>query len=63
MSSDPEINPRTLIGPRTAIILYLLLVAFACWQLHGKALALALIIIGGLAAKSFLHYWRARVEH
>lgn len=52
----PE-QPRTLIGLRTATVLYLLLVGGAFLALHGKALILALIIVVGLAIKSYLHYW------
>jgi hypothetical protein len=53
-------KPRTVIGWRTATVLYVLLVAFAFWTLHGRALALGLIIVGALAAKSYLHWWKER---
>jgi hypothetical protein len=57
-SEEPEPQqPRTLIGVRTATILYILLVAAAFVTLHGNALGVALIILFGLAAKSYLHYW------
>ena len=51
---------KTLIGWRTATILYALLVIASLLTLKGKALGLALIIVGGLAAKSVLHYWREK---
>ncbi|MDQ2842922.1 MAG: hypothetical protein M3Y72_18165 [Acidobacteriota bacterium] len=51
---------RTAIGWKAATILYLLLLAAAGLTLKGKPLLLALIIVGGLAAKSYLHYFRAK---
>ena len=62
MSADSNEKPRTIIGWRTATVLYLLLVVFACTTLHGKALALGLIIVGGIAAKSYLHFWKSRAS-
>ncbi len=63
MMPDEAPEPtRTLIGARTAIILYVLLTVFACATLKGNPLALALIIIGGLAAKSFVHYVKERSQ-
>ncbi len=56
---EPE-QPRTVIGVKTATILYTLLGAAAFVTLHGKALAVTLIIVLGLAAKSYLHYWTNR---
>lgn len=53
---EPE-QPRTLIGVKTATALYALLAALVFITLHGKALILALIIVVGLATKSYLHYW------
>ena len=47
-----------MIGPRTAFVLYAVLVAISIAVLHGKALAFALILIAGLAIKSFLDYLR-----
>ena len=60
--SDSDHKSRTMIGWRTATVLYLLLIAFAFWSLHGEALALGLVIVGGIAAKSYLHWWRERHE-
>jgi hypothetical protein len=51
-------KPHTMIGWRTATALYLVLVALAVATLHGQALVLGLIIIGGIAAKSYLHWWK-----
>jgi len=53
---------RTIIGWRTATALYLVLIALAFASLHGRALLLGLIIIGGVAAKSYLHWWKQRSE-
>jgi hypothetical protein len=59
--SNPQ-PARSVIGLRTALILYALLVIFAVWTLKGTALALALLIVGALAVKSILHYFRERLE-
>ena len=59
MASHPQ---PSLIGLRTAVFLYALLVIAACLTLKGKPLYLALIIIAGLAAKSCVHYFRQRAE-
>ena len=56
---DPE-EQRTVIGVKTATVLYVLLAAAAFATLHGKALIVALIIVIGLAAKSYLHYWHEK---
>ncbi len=59
---DQQGEPKSsLIGLRTAIFLYALLVIVSCLILKGKPLYLALIIVGGLAAKSYVHYLRERV--
>ena len=47
-----------MIGPRTAAILYTVLVAISIATLHGKALIFTLIIVLGLAVKSYLDYLR-----
>ena len=59
--STPE-SGRSVIGLRTALILYALLVVFAVWTLKGTALIIALLIVGALAVKSVLHYFRERME-
>lgn len=53
---------RSVISLRTALILYALLVVFAAWTLKGTALVFALLIVGALAIKSVLHYFRERLE-
>ena len=55
----PE-RPRTLIGPLVATVLYASLLVFALLTLRGKPLLLAVIIVLGLAVKSYLHYWREK---
>jgi hypothetical protein len=53
-------RPQTMIGVRTATLLYVLLCIATFATMKGKALALSLIIILGTAAKSYLHYWKTR---
>ena len=53
--------PRTLIGARTAFLLYALLLALAVNTLKGKFLSLAVIIILALAAKTFVDHLRRRL--
>jgi hypothetical protein len=53
---------KTLIGIRTALALYSILVLASALLLKGPALALALIIVLGLALKSYLHHLRSRLE-
>lgn len=52
---------RGVIGLRTALILYALLVLAAIATLKGTALAVALLVVLGLAAKSYLHHVRGRM--
>jgi hypothetical protein len=51
-----------MIGIRTAIALYAVLVVASVWTLKGTPLALALIIVFGLAVKTYVHHLRSRVE-
>ena len=51
-----------MIGPRTAALLYCALIVICLRVLHGKALAVALIIVLALAAKSYLEYLRRRLD-
>jgi CBS-domain-containing membrane protein len=53
---------KTLIGPKTAAVLFALLILLVVLNLHGKALAIALVIVLGLAAKSYVEYLRRRLE-
>ncbi|MFL6463192.1 MAG: hypothetical protein ACJ73N_02125 [Bryobacteraceae bacterium] len=59
--STPD-SPRSVIGLRTALILYALLIIFAALTLKGTALLLTLLIVGALVVKSILHYLRERLE-
>jgi hypothetical protein len=51
---------KSMIGARTAFALYAALLGTACFILHGKALALAIIVVLGLAAKSYIELLRRR---
>ena len=51
-----------MITGRVAAILYAALVALSIATLHGKALAFALIIVLGLAVKSYVDYLRRRLQ-
>jgi hypothetical protein len=51
-----------MIGIRTAMVLYALLVIASFLTLKGVALIIALLIVFALAAKSFVHHLRSRIE-
>ena len=53
---------NTAIGPKTAVLLYALLVAASVVMLTGTPRYLALLIVLGLAVKSWVHYVRSRIE-
>jgi hypothetical protein len=59
---NPPEQSRGVIGLRTALILYALLVVAAFATLKGTALIIGLIIVLGLAAKSYVHHLRGRIE-
>ncbi len=59
---NPPEPPRTIIGIRTAMVLYALLLVAAFATLKGTALYVALIIVLGIATKTYLHYLRSRLE-
>jgi hypothetical protein len=59
--SPPE-QSRTIIGIRTAMVLYALLLVAAFAVLKGTALYIALIIVLGIAAKTYVHHLRGRLE-
>ena len=59
--AEPE-PARSVIGLKTAMILYALLVGASFATLKGVARAIALIIVFGLAVKSYLHYLRSRID-
>lgn len=54
--------PDTIIGPRIALLLYAALIAISFLILHGKALAFGLIIVIGVAVKSFVGYLRQKAS-
>ncbi len=51
-----------MIGIRTALILYAVLVVIALATMKGAALYLAVIIVLGLTAKSIVHHLRSKIE-
>jgi hypothetical protein len=53
--------PRTVIGARTAFILYGALLVFAYITLKGKFLSLAVIIVLAIAAKTYVDHLRRRL--
>ena len=59
--SEPN-ERRSVIGIRTAVILFALLAVFAFETLKGPALYVALLIVLALAAKAFVHHLRSRIE-
>jgi uncharacterized membrane protein YiaA len=59
---NPPEPSRTVIGIRTAMVLYALLLVAAFATLKGTALYVALIIVLGIAAKTYLHHLRDRLE-
>jgi hypothetical protein len=59
---NPPEPSRSLIGLRTAMILYAILVIASFATLKGIALAIALIVVFALAVKSYVHYLRGRIE-
>ncbi len=57
----PELGRKT-ISLRTAMIAYAVLLAIAAATLKGYALGVAVIVVLGIAAKSYVHYLRERME-
>jgi hypothetical protein len=60
-ASDPKTSPHTMIGPRTAFLLYAALVGASFVFLKGTPRALALVVVFGLAAKSYIDFLRRRM--
>jgi hypothetical protein len=56
----PEGEP--VIGLRTALVLYAVLVILAFVVVKGAARTLILLIVGALVAKTIIHYYRDRLE-
>jgi hypothetical protein len=59
MSDQPH---KGVINIGTAIGLFALLAVLSILTLKGVALAFALIIVGALAVKAYLHFLRSRME-
>lgn len=59
--SAPD-QPRSVIGIKTAAVLFGLLAVFAFVTLKGPALYVALLIVLALAVKAVVHYLRGRIE-
>jgi hypothetical protein len=59
---NPPEPSRTVIGIWTAMVLYALLLVAAFATLKGTALYIALIIVLGIAVKTYLHHLRNRIE-
>ncbi|MBV9081377.1 MAG: hypothetical protein JOZ62_01775 [Acidobacteriaceae bacterium] len=59
---SPDEPSRTVIGLKTALALYAVLVAASFLTLRGTARYLCLVIVIALAIKSYLHYLRSRTE-
>ncbi|HEY1950912.1 MAG TPA: hypothetical protein VGG97_28115 [Bryobacteraceae bacterium] len=56
-------NPdKTMIGPRTAFLLYAALAGAAFLFLTGTPRIIALIVVFGLAAKSYVDFLRRRLS-
>ena len=53
---------RSVIGFRTAMILFATLIIICFAVLKGTALVIALIIVFALAAKAYVHHLRNRIE-
>jgi hypothetical protein len=51
-----------MIGIKTALILFVLLIGVSFVTLKGVPRYFCLIIVGGLAAKAVIHYYRKRLE-
>ncbi|HSU61751.1 MAG TPA: hypothetical protein VLI55_20745 [Bryobacteraceae bacterium] len=58
----PDEPSRSVIGLRTALILYALLIVAAFFTLKGTALVIAVLIVCLLALKSYVHHVRSRME-
>jgi hypothetical protein len=59
---NPPEPSRTIIGIRTAMVLYALLLVAAFATLKGTALYIALIIVLGIAVKTYVHHLHGGVE-
>jgi hypothetical protein len=60
MSESEE--PRSVIGIRTAMVLFALLALAAFATLKGPALYITLLIVLALAVKAYVYHLRSRLE-
>ena len=60
--TEPHQQSHGMIGLRTALILYALLIAAACFVLKGLALAITVVVVLALAAKSLVYHLRRRMD-
>ena len=58
----PPETSRTIIGIRTALVLYALLLIAAFATLKGTALYIAIVIVLGIAIKTYVHHLRRSLE-
>jgi hypothetical protein len=59
---NPPEPSRTIIGIRTALVLYALLLIAAFATLKGTALYIAIVIVLGIATKTYVHHLRRSLE-
>ena len=59
---NPPEPSRTIIGLRTALVLYALLLVAAFATLKGTALYIAIVIVLGIAIKTYVHHLRRSLE-
>ncbi|HEX4751003.1 MAG TPA: hypothetical protein VH302_15795 [Bryobacteraceae bacterium] len=62
MNDGQQHKEKGIINIQTAMGLFALLAVVSVLTLKGIALAFALIVIGGLAAKAYVHFLRSRLE-
>lgn len=59
--NQPE-GHKGVISIGTALVFFALLAAWSIATLKGIALAVALVVVIGLAIKSYVHFLRSRIE-
>lgn len=59
---NPPDSSRSIIGIRTAMVLYALLLIAAFATLKGTALYIALVIVLGIAIKTYVQHLRDGME-
>jgi Asp/Glu/hydantoin racemase len=57
-----DLEHKTIIGPLTAALLYAALLGASFALLTGTPRTIALIVVCGLAAKSYIDFLRRRME-